>query len=93
MSLQTENHTLFSEKRIHTVGVILIIFIAGMIVGVASLQLFDGGNYSASQFERVELKNANIFLNSQAANGSEPGDLLSQIQVLMLSTCVPLQKK
>ena len=62
MSLQTENHTLFSEKRIHTVGVILIIFIAGMIVGVASLQLFDGGNNNASQFERVELKNANIWV-------------------------------
>ena len=62
MSLQTENHTLFSEKRIHTVGIILIIFIAGMIVGVASLQLFDGGNYSASQFERVEFKNANIWV-------------------------------
>ena len=62
MSLQTENHTLFSEKRIHTVGVILIIFIAGMIVGLALLQLFDGGNNNASQFERVELKNANIWV-------------------------------
>jgi len=62
VSLQTENHTLFSEKRIHTVGVILIIFIAGMIVGLALLQLFDGGNNNASQFERVELKNANIWV-------------------------------
>ena len=62
MNLQTENHNLFFEKRIQTIGVILIIFIAGMIVGVAVLQFFDGGNYNASQFEKVELKNASIWV-------------------------------
>jgi hypothetical protein len=62
VNLQTENHNLFFEKRIQTIGVILIIFIAGMIVGVAVLQFFDGGNYNASQFEKVELKNASIWV-------------------------------
>jgi hypothetical protein len=62
VNLQTENHNLFSEKRVQTIGVILIIFIAGMIVGVAVLQFFDGGNYNTSHFEKVELKNASIWV-------------------------------
>jgi hypothetical protein len=62
VSLQTENHTSFFEKRTQTIGVVLIIFIAGMILGIALLQFFDGGNNNDSQVEKVELKNANIWV-------------------------------
>lgn len=74
MNLQTENHTSFSEKRIQNIGVILIIFIAGMIVGVALLQFFDGGNNNASQVEKVELKKANIWV--MINQGSSQGAVL-----------------
>lgn len=71
MSLQIENHPLDFTKRIETIALILVIFVGGMISGIALLQFTNGSN-NASQFEEIEIKNANIWVmidqnSSQAA--------------------------
>jgi hypothetical protein len=72
VNLKTENHTSFSEKRIQKTGLIIIIFVAGMIVGITLCLQFTNDSSNASQSEELEIKNANIWVmtdeqDSQAA--------------------------
>jgi hypothetical protein len=72
LSLQIENNRLDSTKRVETIAFVLVIFVGGMISGLALLQFTNGNNNNASQTEKIEIKNANIWVmidqnSSQAA--------------------------
>jgi len=72
LNLQIENHPLDSTKKIETIALFLVVFVGGMISGIALLQFTNDGNKYASQFEEIKIKNANIWVmideqSSQAA--------------------------
>jgi len=67
-----ENHTSGSTTNFKIIALVLVIFVGGMVSGIILLQFTNGNSNNASQFEEIEIKNANIWvmIDEQCSQGA-----------------------